>query len=459
MQPPSCGISLVLTDRLLPVARMILAYCTNTTMNHSVENIILLAKQRHVDELQRLSFSTDFVETIGLIIHQLQAERGASCLYVASNGQRFAKERAALVTENHDLEQQFKQGLALHLQHHSSAEAKQLTLISWILLGFNELHGFRHQVTLLKVSSPDCITFFTRLISQLVSLIFEITDNTIDSKISKYLVALYNLVQAKEFAGQERAVGSYAFGSGVLLENHHHRLAGLIALQERHFELFSQFATPALKQAWESHKQTQLYHEHLLFRTKLTEAAINQSLRADDGDQWFTLCSSRLSDIWEIQCELVTVMHQELAALITGAQSELAQVRASLSQASTAQASKPTSSTAGHAPYSLPSPEMTSDNSYNWLGTDAAPGYPMASVIHLLQQQSLQIAEIEHELSATKKALSERKCIERAKGILMRQMRISEEEAYKVLRSAAMEQNRKIIDVAENIIDLSAQPH
>ncbi|MDP8566942.1 nitrate regulatory protein [Methylophilus aquaticus] len=422
-------------------------------MNHSVENIILLAKQRHVDELQRLSFSTEFVETIGLIIHQLQAERGASCLYVASTGQRFAKERAALVTENHDLEQQFKQALALHLQHHSSAEAKQLTLISWILLGFNELHGFRHQVTLLKVSSPDCITFFTRLISQLVSLIFEITDNTIDSKISKHLVALYNLVQAKEFAGQERAVGSHAFGSGIMQENHHHRLAGLIALQERHFELFTQFTTEALKQEWETLKQSTLTHDHLNFRTKLTEASINQTLETGDGHLWFNLCSQRLSEIWKIQCHLVSIMHEELACLVSEAQSDLSQAKASLTQVC-----KPTSTTVGNAPYSLLNPDIAMDNSYTWLTQDAVAGYPMASVIHLLQQQSMQIAEIEHELSATKKALNERKCIERAKGILMRQMKVSEEEAYKVLRTSAMEQNRKIIDVAENIIELSTQP-
>ena len=59
---------------------------------------------------------------------------------------------------------------------------------------------------------------------------------------------------------------------------------------------------------------------------------------------------------------------------------------------------------------------------------------------------------MESELSETKKALVERKQIERAKGMLMSTMGLSEVEAYKIMRSTAMEQKRKMIDVAENIL-------
>lgn len=56
------------------------------------------------------------------------------------------------------------------------------------------------------------------------------------------------------------------------------------------------------------------------------------------------------------------------------------------------------------------------------------------------------------ELEATKRALEERKVIDRAKGILMKARNIDEEEAYALLRKTAMTQGRKLADVAEAIV-------
>jgi two-component system, response regulator / RNA-binding antiterminator len=56
------------------------------------------------------------------------------------------------------------------------------------------------------------------------------------------------------------------------------------------------------------------------------------------------------------------------------------------------------------------------------------------------------------ELTAAKQALEDRKTIDRAKGILMRQRALSEDEAYKLLRKAAMDQGRKVIDVAQALV-------
>ena len=175
------------------------------------------------------------------MIHQFQAERGASCLFIASSGSRFAHERSELITYNVSLEEKFGIVLQRHLKESTLIDAKQLTLISWILLGIGQLKSFRHQVTLMKISFPDCIQSYTRLIDSLISLIFEITDSTVNSKISTYLVALYNLVQGKEFAGQERAVGSYMFGSGSVQLSHQQKVMDLIEIQDRHFEAFYKF--------------------------------------------------------------------------------------------------------------------------------------------------------------------------------------------------------------------------
>ncbi|MFK7754943.1 MAG: ANTAR domain-containing response regulator [Sedimentitalea sp.] len=60
--------------------------------------------------------------------------------------------------------------------------------------------------------------------------------------------------------------------------------------------------------------------------------------------------------------------------------------------------------------------------------------------------------QMQSELDAAKQALEDRKTIDRAKGILMRQRGISEDEAYNLLRKTAMGQNRKVIDVAQALM-------
>lgn len=59
------------------------------------------------------------------------------------------------------------------------------------------------------------------------------------------------------------------------------------------------------------------------------------------------------------------------------------------------------------------------------------------------------------ELAEARSALSERKLVERAKGLLMQTRRMSEDEAYRVLRRLAMDQGKRLSDVAENVISMA----
>jgi two-component system, response regulator / RNA-binding antiterminator len=59
---------------------------------------------------------------------------------------------------------------------------------------------------------------------------------------------------------------------------------------------------------------------------------------------------------------------------------------------------------------------------------------------------------LREELQKTKATLSERKTIERAKGLLMRERGIGEEEAYAALRKLAMDRQQRLVDVAETLL-------
>lgn len=65
------------------------------------------------------------------------------------------------------------------------------------------------------------------------------------------------------------------------------------------------------------------------------------------------------------------------------------------------------------------------------------------------------VRQMRSELAETRRALEERKVIDRAKGLLMKAKGLDEGAAYAVLRKAAMDQGRRVADVAEALVTAS----
>lgn len=62
---------------------------------------------------------------------------------------------------------------------------------------------------------------------------------------------------------------------------------------------------------------------------------------------------------------------------------------------------------------------------------------------------------LKQELADAKSQLKERKSVERAKGILMKQKSITEDEAFQQLRRFAMDRGIKMADAAAQVIDMA----
>jgi response regulator NasT len=76
-------------------------------------------------------------------------------------------------------------------------------------------------------------------------------------------------------------------------------------------------------------------------------------------------------------------------------------------------------------------------------------------IIDLAIRRFNAFARMQTELDEAKTALAERKAIDRAKAILMNSKNLAEAEAYALLRTTAMNQNRRIFEVAEALITAS----
>lgn len=61
-------------------------------------------------------------------------------------------------------------------------------------------------------------------------------------------------------------------------------------------------------------------------------------------------------------------------------------------------------------------------------------------------------SQLRSELEETRQALEDRKALDRAKSILIRSRKLSEDEAHHLIRRTAMAENRRMADVARSIV-------
>ena len=74
------------------------------------------------------------------------------------------------------------------------------------------------------------------------------------------------------------------------------------------------------------------------------------------------------------------------------------------------------------------------------------------SILDLTISRFNAFARLQGELDRARSALEERKVIDRAKGILMKAKTLTEEQAYALLRKTAMNENKKIAEVAQSVV-------
>jgi response regulator NasT len=77
------------------------------------------------------------------------------------------------------------------------------------------------------------------------------------------------------------------------------------------------------------------------------------------------------------------------------------------------------------------------------------------SILDLCVSRFNAFAKLQNELDRVKSDLEERKTIDRAKGILMKAKKLTEDEAYRLMRGVAMRESKKMVDIAQSVITAS----
>jgi Nitrate and nitrite sensing/ANTAR domain len=411
------------------------------------------ARLRRACDLEHLSLLCTLVKGISELIHALQKERGASSIYLGSNGQHFADRLPARVADSLGLER----GVRDHLEHvnehvdPTSFSARFYTRVAFAFHALDSLPGTREQVSTLALAPQDAVKMLTEVIALLLAVGFEAADIAADPETSRALIALVNFAQGKEYAGQERATAGAALSCGRFDAAARRQMQHLEAVQQRAFKIFTEFAdathVAALLELGGNPDAALLKH---MRSTALAQDGSGEP-PAVTADAWYEVTTRRIDALRGIE-ENVAADLERLCAL------KLAEVKLGAERTTTIDA------TAMKIPAPVAMLVADIDPAVNSLGmaggielygmNDGLPK-PMRSILDVVEAQSRRIDDINSQLESARLALADRKTIDRAKGVLMRSRRLSEKDAYTLLRQTAMSQNKRIIEIAEAILSMA----
>ena len=396
-------------------------------------NFLVAARQCEIGELEHLALTSELVGVIGRLVHALQRERGLSNVFLASRGARFSDTLQQQVAECEAVQAQVLSRLdALDTDARRVRNGARLfSRIAFVLYALEGLPALRLRVTSQALPAEEATAAYTRLIAGLLNVVFEAADSATDPKISRALVALFHFLQGKEYAGQERAFGGAAYASGQIDTAHRQQWQHLIEAQEACLQVFMDFSDEPVRSAWLAHPPA----EALLVQERLRRVAAATHaggvLDSNASQAWYEACTLRIDAMKSFEDQLAANLRLLCDQRITQAHADLRDQQAIL-DALQRQAGE-----AGNEPPALLGPHLE------------------RSILGMVQEQSRRLQAMGDELETTRAALNERKVIERAKGLLMASRKLSEDEAYKMLRQTAMNQGRRLVDVAKTVLTMS----
>jgi len=398
-------------------------------MTLSALRFVLASKKSEITCLQQLLKMGELVGAVSQLIHVLQRERGTANIFLCSQGKTWAEQRSERALQVQMAEQVVNQHiLALDLTGQHMGNAPRLfSRIAAVLHSLSTLSLLRQQIEALEISQPDAMRQYSEVIRSHLALVFEAADISGDPVISRALLAMFSFMQGKELAAQERATGAAGFTAGHFDDSAHRQFLDLIESQERCFQTFTEFADNRCLALWQQQLSTDS-SEFERFRRIACTGVTPEGEAGQVALHWFAVTSERIDGMKIVEDLLEDILMECCRQRIYEAQIALQLQQQDIEQI----------------------PQL--ENHYSAL----IPLQLSRSVLELVEQQSRQLQAREAELAELRATLVERKLVERAKNLLIQYQGLTEPQAHKTLRDMAMNQNKKLIEIAEAMLAVSS---
>lgn len=409
---------------------------------------LIASKRCELRNLERFLQMGKLVLSVGNLIHELQRERGASNVFLGSGGQRFSEELTVMMDNSLRQQDTFEHEL-MEIQGELTQDPSSTSLLNSLaaaLHGLESLPAIRQDILRQSISAEQAIDAYIERIRHLLTVVFEAAETVVDPTIAGMMVAMVNLMQGKEMAGQERAAGSLGFSRGHFDNALSQRITHLIDAQERSFPVFERFANEEVLALWKHHNRDDYLQDLKYLRGLACSVGLYKTLNTELADQWFDLMTRRIDELKKIEGLLEDHFHRRCIARYTEARNALTHQESLMDSLDDS----------GHAP----DPVLVVCSSENGGETSHYRSDGMSqklgrSVFDLVQQQALRLDQLSDELRVAREALEDRRTLEKAVLLLMKHHQISDDEAHKQLRKVAMDQGRKLTEVARSVLEMT----
>lgn len=416
----------------------------------SAFDFMLAARQGELQALQNLALTSELVSAVSRLIHALQVERGFSNLYLGDFSPKFSKELKQFSQNSEDAALVLR-GCFDRMNLDSGCHADRIRLLNRVALAvylLDDLPRLRHKVHDRLLTASSSMQSFTYLISALLAVVFEAADTAVDPQITSALVALFNFMQTKELAGQERATGVVGFVEGYFEPQLLNKMHFLQEGQKRSLVVFAEFAAPECLAEWSQRAQSDITEQIAQLRQIAERTEPDERVGSEMAEIWFDVASQRMDVMKTMEDELSERLVTLCAEKIKLAQSDLEDHGALLKRLALLE-----------EPSAFPTARLFNVQAVELGSSPAdAPGSQLGrSILDLLHAQTLRLHAMNDEIESARNALNDQKIIERAKAELMIAGKLSEVDAYRLLQHRAMEQGKKLIDVARFVMKNSQE--
>jgi methyl-accepting chemotaxis protein len=270
-----------------------------------VVGLLMLAGQvmwdRHTTatEMKELSRLVELSTRMSGLVHELQRERGSSAVFLGSKGQRFQTELEAQRRAT-DVAHTALMAVLLQDIDMSRRDALGETMRNAAEL-LSGLGARRAAVTVQLVTGSANTAAFTAMIMPMIDAIGRIVSQSADTTVTQALTIFYNLEQAKERAGRERALGALGFSKHALDPALFRNFMSTVAEEDAYFRSYDVFATPEDRALLAKVVTGPDVAEMLNLRNMMLDTPIDGRLSDVASDHWFHIATIRIDLIREVE--------------------------------------------------------------------------------------------------------------------------------------------------------------
>ncbi len=255
----------------------------------------------------------------GDLIHPMQVERGTTAGFIQSGGQKFADTLPGLRAKTDEKLVAYKR--LLEGVNTGSMPGLKKT-IDEARQKLDGLAKTREQATQLAISVPEASAFYTGSISNLLAVLSTAAEYNKDPAIAKKLLTYHAFANAKENAGQERALTTAAFVANKVEPAQYRTILGKIFKQEAYMDTFSGSATEPERAALKSLLGSEATQDVQRMRGIMAERSVLGGFEVDPTI-WFKRSTDRINGMHEIEQMLAKNINSDVSNLLSSSRTLL----------------------------------------------------------------------------------------------------------------------------------------